>query len=110
MEQAAVVVVTRELGLERSREVQRLRRSSESTLDVVGLLCHAHLVALHLVHSLVLDLLSVVGREGLFLDVGVVVDVACWSTAILKGAHVGSRGVVTEAEVEVEIEIEVARL
>ena len=72
VEQGAVVVVRLELDLKGRRVVKGLGCGSESGLDVVGLLSHAHSSVVVL--ALVLDLLLVVGNHGLLLAIGLIVD------------------------------------
>ena len=89
VEKTAVLVVAGELGLEGCREVQRLGGLCEAGLYVVGLLGHGEAGGLVVEAVLISDLLLVVGDEGLFLDVAVVLYGADRRHAVLESCHVG---------------------
>lgn len=90
VKQAAVGIVALELDLEGRGEVERLRGSCQARLDVVGLLGHGEGVdLLQLLQAvLILDLLLVIGDQGLFLHIAVV-EGSRRSCAILIGSHRG---------------------
>lgn len=90
MEQIAVVVIARKLGLQRSLVFQRGRRSSQLRLKVRRLRgsvdgCRA----VHITHFVVkVDLLAVVVDERFLLNVGLIAQVGVRVGALLVG-HVG---------------------
>jgi hypothetical protein len=81
VEEVAVAVVTRKLGLERGLEFERGCGGLELGVDVLVVVHRGH--AVEVVHAVVLDLLAVVVRHGLLLDVRVVTRGASGSVAIL---------------------------
>lgn len=93
MEQIAVVVIARELGLQRSLVFQRGRRSSQLCLKVLCLRTGVNRCrAVQVTHVIVeIDLLAVVVDERFLLNVGLIAQVGVRVGALLVG-HVGFCG------------------
>lgn len=88
MEQAAVGIVALEFDIEWCRKVEGLGGGGKSSLDVVGLLGHGQRVDLFQLHAIfILDLLLVVGDQGLLLHI-TVVESSRRSCTILIGGHI----------------------
>lgn len=88
MEQTAVRIVALELGLERGLEVERLSSLDETGLNIVGLLGQVERGgAAEVIAILVLDVLLVLGHQGLLLDIAIVIEGAGRSHAVLVGSH-----------------------
>lgn len=87
MEEVAVAVVARKLGLERRLELERRRGGLQLRVDVLVVVAGGHLA--EVVAAAVLDLLAVVVGHGLLLDVGVVLRGAPGCVAHLRGSAGG---------------------
>lgn len=90
VEHAAISIVTLELGLEGGLEIERLSGLNKSSLDIVGLLGHGQRICLaQFLAILILDLLLVLGHQGLLLNIAVVADGAGGSRTVLISCHRG---------------------
>lgn len=87
VEQAAVAVVALKLNFKRGGKVQGLRRSGEPRLDVVGLLGHAQPPIE--VFILIMNLLLVVGDQGLLRHIRLIIQVPWRDAVVLESAHFG---------------------
>lgn len=106
MEEVTVRIVTLELDLQGSREVEGLGSRSQSGLDIVGLLGHRQRAdALEVLHTIfILDLFLVVGDKGFLFDIAVVFHGAHGRRTVSEAAHRGEMNLRIKAVVTVMVE------